>query len=103
MSAARYPTPGEKTDIVKALSPSELTRAIAHQLVLIDKHKAIRPANTDIPALTTWAQVCRGHVVPDSGLGLDHGHAGCSGTGPAARPAVCGGDAVAHSRLGTDH
>ena len=56
MTAVRYPSPGEKKDVVPALSPNDLARAIAHQLVLIDKHKAKRPANTDIPALTAWAQ-----------------------------------------------
>ena len=56
MTAVRYPSPGEKKDVVPALSPQELARAIAHQLVLIDKHKVKRPANTDIPALTAWAR-----------------------------------------------
>lgn len=56
MTAVRYPSPGEKKDVVPALSPNDLARAIAHQLVLIDKHKAKRPANTEIPALTAWAQ-----------------------------------------------
>ena len=55
MNAVRYPTPGEKTDIVQPMDPAKLERAIAHSTRLIEAHKAKRPTHTDIPALTAWA------------------------------------------------
>jgi len=56
MNAVRYPTPGEREDVVKVMDPAELEKAIAHSSALIEAHKKSRPAHTDIPALTIWAQ-----------------------------------------------
>ncbi|BDU72936.1 nucleoside triphosphate pyrophosphohydrolase family protein [Mesoterricola silvestris] len=51
-----HPFQKPKTRLGEILPPDKLAQAIAQGERLIREHKAVRPSNLDIPAITAWAQ-----------------------------------------------
>jgi hypothetical protein len=55
--AAKPPSPSRPPEpVVPSIPAKDLPRAIANAKAILDSHKAARPSNQDIPAITTWAQ-----------------------------------------------